>query len=326
MITLADKLRESKFMGVRRIDRLQDTISRLALCVKRVSGLVRQMPFKDISQFKGSTNVQGEQTQWLDEAANAVFHEELAESYCGIAVSEEDESAVITKTAKDNAEYLLSYDPLDGSSNLGVNIPVGTIFGLWQRADLGVEVSEVEYFQPGRNLIAAGYSVYGPTTLLVLSWGDGVHEFALDDNTGKFILLNSNLEIPSAGKTYSCNEGNSHTWDSQTKRFVDACKAKDEKNRTPWGARYVGSLVADFHRNLKKGGVFLYPADSKNARGKLRMLYECLPMAMICRAAGGRASDGKTDLLDLSPTQIHERCPLIIGSKNMVDLYDSMRG
>ncbi len=325
MITLQEKLQASKLMGVRRPDRLQDTIGRLAFCISKISPLVRQMPFKDLSQFQGATNVQGEQTQWLDEAANKVFHEELMESFCGIMVSEEDEAAIRTESPKENCEYLLSYDPLDGSSNLGVNVPVGSIFGIWQRADLKVEPSESEYFQPGRNLIAAGYSVYGPTTLLVVAWGDGVHEFALDERVGKFFLTKEQITIPKSGKIYSCNEGNHSTWNDQTKKFIALAKSKDEKLATPWGARYVGSLVADFHRNLLKGGVFLYPADVKNPRGKLRMLYECLPMAMICNSAGGRASDGRKSLLDLVPSAIHERCPIIIGSSDMVQTYEAMQ-
>ncbi len=326
MITLADKLQSAKLMGVRRPERLQDTITRLAFCVAKIAPMLRQMPFRDLSQFQSSKNIQGEQTQWLDDASNKIFHEELQESYCGMMVSEEDEGAIRTKSSRDNSEYILSYDPLDGSSNLGVNMPVGSIFGLWQRADLKVEPSEQEYFQPGRNLIAAGYSVYGPTTLLVVSWGDGVHEFALDEKVGKFFLTKERIEIPRTGKIYSCNEGNYSAWNEQTKKFINFAKSKDEKSGTPWGARYVGSLVADFHRNLLKGGIFLYPGDNKNPRGKLRMLYECLPMAMICNGAGGRSSDGDKNLLDLIPSSIHERCPIIIGSSDMVETYEAMKG
>lgn len=323
MITLNEKLLENKFVGVRNRDRLKDTISRLAYCVSKVAPLVRQLPLKDLTAFKGSKNVQGEQTQWLDEEANQIFKEEMSRSYCGMMVSEEEEAAVVTEASGDRAEYLLSYDPLDGSSNLGINIPVGSIFGIWQRSDPKAPVKEQEYLQPGRNLVAAGYSIYGPATMLVVTWGNGVHEFALNEIKGEFILTSEGLEIPAMGKIYSCNEGNSHAWDSKTKKFIELCKSQDEQIGTPWGARYVGSLVADFHRNMKKGGIFLYPSDNKNLRGKLRMLYECIPMAYICAAAGGKASDGKNNILDLVPTQIHERCPLILGSKEMVQRYEA---
>lgn len=322
MITLTEKLQENKFVGVRNPERLKSTLNRLAQCVSKVAPLVRQLPLRDLSAFKGNKNVQGEQTQWLDEEANRIFKEEMSNSFCGIMVSEEEEAGVVTEASGDKAEYLLSYDPLDGSSNLGINIPVGSIFGIWQRSDPKIPVSEKEFSQPGRNLIAAGYSIYGPATMLVMTWGNGVHEFALNEFKGEFYLTAESLEIPAMGKIYSCNEGNSSAWDAQTKRFIELCKSRDEGLGTPWGARYVGSLVADFHRNMKKGGIFLYPGDSKNPRGKLRMLYECIPMAYICAAAGGKASDGKTNILDLVPTQIHERCPLILGSKEMVQRYE----
>jgi len=323
MITLKEKLQENKFVGVRNPDRLKDTIGRLAFCISKVAPLVRQQPIKDLSSFTGNKNVQGEQTQWLDEEANRIFKDEMSRSYCGIMVSEEEEAGVVTEASDGRAEYLLSYDPLDGSSNLGINIPVGSIFGIWQRSDPKAPATEKEFLQPGRNLIAAGYSIYGPATMLVVTWGNGVHEFVLNELKGEFVLTAESLEIPTLGKIYSCNEGNSSAWDVKTKKFIEFCKSRNEELGAPWGARYVGSLVADFHRNMKKGGIFLYPTDSKNARGKLRMLYECIPMAYICAAAGGKASDGKTNILDLLPTQIHERCPLILGSKEMVQRYEN---
>jgi len=313
---------ENLSLKVRNPDKLKCTLLSLASCVKAISSFITEMPFKNLSSFKEEKNVQGETAHWLDVVSNQVFKDEFTtKGFCGVIVSEEEESALISQNLNGRAEYLLSCDPLDGSSNLGVNIPVGSIFGLWERSDINAPLKAEEILRPGREIVAGGYAVYGPNTLLVISLGDGVQEFTLDQNNAQFYLTDSNIKIPFTGKTYSTNEGNWETWNDQTKAFIELCKRKDLKLETPYSARYVGSLVADFHRNLKKGGIYIYAADSKNPRGKLRMLYECLPMSYIIEQAGGRSIDGTKNILDLIPTQIHERCPIIIGSKNLVDLF-----
>ncbi|MCB0340502.1 MAG: fructose-1,6-bisphosphatase, partial [Bdellovibrionales bacterium] len=182
--------------------------------------------------------------------------------------------------------------------------------------------SEKDFFQAGKELVAAGYAVYGSSTVFVYSAGEGVHEFTLDPTIGEFLLTNENIVLPEKSGIYSINEGNTHNWGEEIKAYVEALKFGGEGVERPYSARYIGSLVADFHRNLKKGGVFLYPADKKNQRGKLRLLYECIPMAFIAEQAGGRAIDGKRDILEIVPTGIHERCPLIVGNKADIALFE----
>ncbi len=317
-------IKQINISSIRDREKLNQTLCVMSDCLVKISTLVKEMPLKDLSQFKGEKNPQGEVTQWLDTESNQVIKDAFSgKGECALIVSEEETSSVPAGKTAGQGEYLLAIDPLDGSSNLGVNIPVGTIFGLWQRENPSTPAKESEFFVPGRNLIAAGYSIYGPNTLFVLSILGHVLEFVLDENSKEFILISENLKIPSNGKIYSINEGNYATWGQQTKSFIDYCKGANDS--TPLSARYIGSMVADFHRNLKKGGIFIYPADQKNPNGKLRMLYECLPMSFVCENAGGRSSDGSKDILDLIPQSIHQRCPIVIGSRELVDRYDRSR-
>lgn len=309
---------------------LSDLLSALALGVKMISSLVATAGFKGLYGYTGATNVQGESTQKLDLESNQILIEILGSSgHFGLLVSEETDTVLPCRPARskpgqpprNEGKYIVAFDPLDGSSNLGSNVPVGTIFSIFKRSSLTVEPSARDFLRSGRELVAAGYSIYGSSTLFVYSAGDGVHEFTLDPTIGEFLLTDSNLKTPKKGTIYSANEGNSVHWDAATNQFIQLLKKSDTSLKTPYSARYVGSLVADFHRNLKKGGIYLYPKDAKNARGKLRLLYECMPMAFIAEQAGGRATDGERDILDIVASDVHERCPLIVGSSDDVELY-----
>jgi fructose-1,6-bisphosphatase I len=266
--------------------------------------------------------VQGEKTHVLDEEADQVLVEMLGSSgHFGLLVSEERESVIATTRNSAAAKYVLAFDPLDGSSNLGSNIPVGTIFTIFRKRDGGRPADVGDFLQSGRNIVAAGYAIYGPKTSFVYSTGDGVHGFTYDTEIGEFVLTDEALTSPARGSTYSINEGNSIYWDRGVSSFIDTLKRSDEGAKTPYSARYVGSLVADFDRNLKKGGIYIYPGDTKSPRGKLRMLYECMPLAFIAEQAGGKASDGERPILDIVPQSIHERAPLFIGSPHEVDWF-----
>lgn len=290
-----------------------------------IAQLVATAGFHGMQGYTGKTNVQGEATQILDEESDKILHELLGSSgHFGLLVSEERDTVQVASEGSGHAKYVVAFDPLDGSSNLGSNIPVGTIFSIWRKRSNARQAAIEDFFQSGRNLVASGYTVYGAKTTFVYSSGSGVHGFTLDPNIGEYILTEENIASPARGKTYSANEGNSLSWDKQVNDFIAQLKREDRDRGSPYGARYVGSLVADFDRNLKKGGIFLYPADKKNPRGKLRLLYECMPLAFIAEQAGGRAIDGQRSVLDIVPGDIHERCPFIAGSKFEVDWYESL--
>jgi fructose-1,6-bisphosphatase I len=220
--------------------------------------------------------------------------------------------------------YALNIDPLDGSSNIEVNVSIGTIFGIHRKISPGPQGTMEDLLQPGRLLAAAGYIVYGSSTMMVYTTGSGVHAFTLDPSVGEFLLCNEDVKMPFRGKILSINDGNYLFWDESTRRFVDYMRESDPETDRPYTNRYIGSLVADFHRNLLMGGIFLYPKDYKNPKkpqGKLRLLYEAQPLAMIAEQAGGAATDGENDIMDLKPVELHQRVPLIIGSKYEVEMY-----
>ncbi|MFM1847709.1 MAG: hypothetical protein RL417_1183 [Pseudomonadota bacterium] len=304
---------------------LSDLLTAVALGVKIIRQLVSTSGFRGLQGYTGRTNVQGEKTHVLDEEADQVLVEMLGSSgHFGLLVSEERETVIATSRNSAAAKYVLAFDPLDGSSNLGSNIPVGTIFTIFRKRDGGRPANESDFLQSGRGIVAAGYAIYGPKTTFVYSTGDGVHGFTYDTEIGEFVLTDERLAMPERGTTYSINEGNSIYWDRSVSTFIDTLKRSDPGAKTPYSARYVGSLVADFDRNLKKGGIYVYPGDSKNPRGKLRMLYECMPLAFIAENAGGKATDGSQAILDIVPQTIHERAPLFIGSSHEVDWYDRL--
>jgi fructose-1,6-bisphosphatase I len=276
-------------------------------------------------------NVHGETVQKLDVYANDLLVDGLRESgvVCGIA-SEESEDVIAPSAAGEKAEYLVYFDPLDGSSNIDVNVSIGTIFAIYKRrTKAGTAATLEDYLQPGRAQVAAGYFLYGTSTMLVYTSGEGVHGFTLEPSTGEFHLSHPDIRTPDRGKIYSCNEGNQSAWDEPTRSYVVSLKTPDTGPGRPYSSRYVGSFVADFHRNLMKGGVFLYPADAKRPgevpKGKLRLMYECNPMAFLQEQAGGEAVDESSAVLDIVPTGVHHRVALVIGSRDDVHEYVEWR-
>lgn len=306
---------------------LTELIMSISVGVKIISQIVATAGFKGLYGYTGDTNSGGDATAILDREADEVLIQFLsATGHFGLLVSEEQDSAVPTGVDSKNAKYVVAFDPLDGSSNIGSNIPVGTIFSIWKKRDPNGNATTEDFLQTGRHLVAAGYSVYGAKTSFVFSVGDGVFGFTLDPSIGEFLLTEDNVKIPENGKIYSCNESTFATWDEGVQKFVTSLKQLDSKDNPVCSARYVGSLVADFDRNLKKGGIFIYPSTAKHPRGKLRLLYEVIPLSFIVEQAGGLAVDGKQHILDIVPTAIHDRAPMIVGSKNLVKQFMELQG
>lgn len=263
----------------------------------------------------GTKNTHGEEVQKLDEFANSAILKTMEHSsyICGMA-SEEMEGVVKFKKRGTSSNYLLLFDPLDGSSNIDVNVCVGTIFSIL-RCSPECDIEERAFLMPGAEQVCAGYILYGSSTMFVYTTGQGVHGFTLDPTVGEFLLSHENMKIPEKGKIFSINEGNSRNWHPATASYIERLKASD----AGYTARYIGSLVADFHRNLLKGGIFLYPADKKSKNGKLRLLYEANPLAFIVEQAGGMASSGDKRIMEIMPETLHQRTPLIIGSRLLVE-------
>ncbi|HUU80567.1 MAG TPA: class 1 fructose-bisphosphatase [Acidobacteriota bacterium] len=306
-------------------------LNELIVAAKVISREVNQAGLVDILGPTGKINIQDEQVQKLDIFANRVIIERMqhiGELWC--MGSEEDPDLIDIPPHYPKGDYILLFDPLDGSSNIDVNVSIGTIFGIYKRKDggSGSELLLGEALQPGFNQVAAGYFIYGSSTIMVYTTGKGtgVHGFTLFPSVGEFLLSHQNIKIPEKGKIYSINEGNYLHWDEKTRALVDYFKAKDQETGRPYTSRYVGSLVADFHRNLLKGGIFMYPADNKDPRkpsGKLRLMIEANPLAMVIKEAGGYASDGHRPILEIEPKDLHQRTPLYIGSKKDVETADT---
>jgi fructose-1,6-bisphosphatase I len=300
---------------------LSNLLYDVCLAAKIISRNVRRAGLADILGEMGTTNVQGELQQKLDVFANETIRNSLQHTgrTCVLA-SEEDEEPVPVPEGLPVGKYVLLYDPLDGSSNIDVNVPIGTIFSIHRRVTPeGGPGTLQDCLQSGRTQISAGYILYGSSTMLVYSTGKGVHGFTLEPSIGEFLLSHPSIRTPEVGRYYSVNESNWDRWPEGVHRAVAAFK-NGEHGLQPRNARYVGSLVADFHRNLLSGGIFLYPADKKSPSGKLRLLYEAAPLAMLAEQAGGAATDGRNAILDIAPTSLHQRVPLIIGSKQDVAL------
>jgi fructose-1,6-bisphosphatase I len=300
---------------------LSRIINSIRLAAKVVNYKVNKAGLVDIVGAAGDQNIQGEDQQKLDVYANDVFIQTLInrEIVCGIASEENDD--FITVAGSDNShnnKYVVLMDPLDGSSNIDVNVSVGTIFSVYRRVTpVGTPVTLADFLQPGNQQVAAGYVIYGTSTMLVYTTGHGVNGFTLNPAIGTFYLSHPNMKFPENGSIYSINEGNYVHFPQGIKDYLKYCQL-EEADR-PYTSRYIGSLVSDFHRNMIKGGIYLYPTSSKAPKGKLRLLYECNPMAFIAEQAGGKASDGFTRIMDLQPTELHQRVPFYSGVKNMVE-------
>lgn len=296
-------------------------MSDLAVIGKYISRETNRAGIADIKGAAGARNIQGERVQKLDVLANTLCKDYLrATGHFAALASEEEDTVVDMGEYGKDAKYVIAFDPLDGSSNIDVNVSIGTIFSV-HRLLSGVDrASEKHYLQKGREQVLAGYILYGSSTVLVFSFGDGVHEFTLDQGLGEFLLSNERIRVPAQCEYYSVNEGNTSSITDRDKKFIEYLK-----NEKKYSARYIGSLVADFHRNLLKGGIFLYPAIDKEKKGeykgKLRLNYEAKPLAFLLEQAGGLAIDGKENILDSMPTSLHQRTALIMGNRDVVEAY-----
>ena len=302
---------------------LTSLFSSIRLAAKILHREINKAGLADITGAAGADNVQGEQQQKLDVYANERFKNALAQRgvVCGIASEEEEEFVKFEETKNCEGKYVVLIDPLDGSSNIDVNVSVGTIFSVYRRVSpVGSHVTEADFLQPGHKQIAAGYVIYGSSTMMVYSSGKGVNGFTYDPTIGVFCLSHPNLKIPEDGTIYSINEGNYVHFPDGVKKYIKYCQEEDTATKRPYTSRYIGSLVSDFHRNLIKGGIYLYPSTSRHPNGKLRLLYECNPMAFLIEQAGGKAIAGVGKrILDIEPTELHQRSPLFVGSTKMVD-------
>ena len=293
----------------------------IGIAAKKVNREVNKAGLVDILGRSGCENVQGEEQQKLDVYANEAFMEELQASgeCCGIASEENEDVTTFHEGLCRNAKYIVCMDPLDGSSNIDVNVSVGTIFSIYRRkSPIGEAAVLDDFLQKGSEMVAAGYIIYGSSTMLVYTVGRGVNGFTLDPSLGEFCLSHPNIKTPASGKIYSINEGNYEKFPVGIKKYLKYCQEKDAKTNRPYTSRYIGSLVADFHRNMLKGGVFMYPSTDSHPNGKLRLLYECNPIAFIAEQAGGLAFSEEGRILDLQPEAIHQRVTFYAGAHDMV--------
>jgi len=300
---------------------LSSLLASIRLAAKIVNRAINKAGLVDITGSVGAENIQGEEQQKLDLYANDKFKAalEARDQVCGVASEEEDEAVTFNKELNKNAKYVLLMDPLDGSSNIDVNVSVGTIFSIYRRVSpVGTPPTQDDFLQPGDKQVAAGYVIYGSSTMLVYTTGNGVHGFTYDPSIGSFCLSHEKLITPENGSIYSINEGNYIRFPMGVKKYIKYCQESVPQDHRPYTSRYIGSLVADFHRNLLKGGIYLYPSTESYPEGKLRLLYECNPMAFLIEQAGGIASDGKNRIMELKPTELHQRVPFFVGSKAMV--------
>lgn len=321
MITLGEYIVAKQHEFPEASGELTRLLGSIQLASKVVNREINKAGLVDIIGATGEENIQGEQQQKLDLYANDKFKAALEArgEVCGIASEEEEHFVTFNGQRQSKSKYVVLMDPLDGSSNIDVNVTVGTIFSIYRRiSPVGTPVTLEDFLQPGHKQVAAGYVVYGSSTMLVYSTGFGVHGFTCDPSLGVFYLSHENMQIPQDGVIYSVNEGNYIKFPDGVKKYIKYCQERDTPTSRPYTSRYIGSLVADFHRNLLKGGIYIYPSYASAPKGKLRLLYECNPIAFLTEQAGGTASDGFKRILDIIPTELHQRTPFFCGSQNMV--------
>ena len=305
---------------------LSSLLRDIGLAAKRVNVEVNKAGLVDILGDAGTINVQGEDVKKLDIYANNQFMGVLQHgiSCAGIGSEELDDFVVFDDEISNNSKYVVQFDPLDGSGNIDVNISIGTIFSVYRRiSEVGKPCVQEDFLQPGSRQVAAGYIIYGSSTMYVYATRRGVNGFTLDPAIGEFCLSHPDIKCPTSGKVYSVNHGNFFQYTVNTREYINVCQKKDKTNGGPYTQRYIGSMVADVHRNLMKGGIFMYPGTLDKPKGKLRLLYECNPFAFIVEMAGGRATDGKRRILEIEPTELHQRTPFFVGSKDMMDELDT---
>ena len=302
---------------------LSRLLNDIAVAAKIVTRDVRRAGLVDnILGAQGEINIQGEQQQKLDVVADNQFIKmfELGGEVCGIGSEENDNYMAFQSEMSKNGKYVVLFDPLDGSSNIDVNVSIGTIFSIYHRiSPIGTEATLEDMLQPGDKQVAGGYVLYGSSTMLVYTTGNGVNGFTLDPSIGEFCLSHPNMKTPETGRIYSMNEGNIAVCHPGYRKYTEYCQEEDASTGRPYSGRYIGSLVADFHRNLIKGGIYFYPTTPAAPKGRLRLLYECNPLAFVIEQAGGLATDGSQRILSIQPTELHQRCGFIIGSKQMVE-------
>ncbi len=301
---------------------LSNLLRDIGFAAKVVHREVNKAGLVDILGNFGAMNIQGEEVKKLDVYANEHFIASLraGRECCGVGSEENDDIVAFQDANSRNSQYVVLIDPLDGSSNIDVNVSIGTIFSIYRRKSRQGDLARQEDFlQKGTEQVAAGYVIYGSSTMLVYTTGKGVNGFTLDPSIGEFCLSNPNIRTPEMGKVYSVNQGYYSKFPEGIRRFIDYCVEDDEVTKRPWSMRYIGSMVADIHRNLIKGGLFMYPPTTDAPNGKLRLLYECNPIAYIVEQAGGMATDGHRRILDIEPSELHQRTPVYLGSKNQVE-------
>ena len=305
---------------------LSSLLRDIGLAAKRVNVEVNKAGLVDILGDAGTINVQGEDVKKLDIYANNQFMGVLQHgiSCAGIGSEELDDFVVFDDEVSNNSKYVVQFDPLDGSGNIDVNISIGTIFSVYRRvSEVGKPCVKEDFLQPGSRQVAAGYIIYGSSTMYVHATKRGVNGFTLDPAIGEFCLSHPDIKCPPSGKVYSVNHGNFFQYTPNIREYINVCQKKDKTNGGPYTQRYIGSMVADVHRNLMKGGIFMYPGTMDKPKGKLRLLYECNPFAFIVEMAGGRATDGKQRILEIMPTELHQRTPFFVGSVDMMDELDT---
>ena len=328
-ITIGEFIVESQNTFPGSSGELSKILSAIKLASKIVSHHINKAGLaKEILGSSGSENVQGEDQQKLDVFANETFISALSARgvICGVASEENDSYITFDDKVNKEAKYVVLIDPLDGSSNIDVNVSVGTIFSVYKRkSNLGEKVQLIDFLQSGNHQVAAGYIIYGSSTMLVYSTGSGVNGFTFDPGIGVFFLSHPDMKIPESGNIYSVNEGNLRQFKKPILRYIDYCQEENlSASKKPYTARYIGSLVADFHRNLLKGGIYMYPSTKSSPNGKLRLTYECSPLAFLIEQAGGRAISENERIMDIIPSELHQRVPFFIGSKNMIDKLEQM--